>query len=51
MSSWVSHYPEDVNYQRIVGLGMNARELARNKQLDEWLVHDLNATRITTSRK
>ncbi len=42
MSSWVSHYPEDVNYQRIVGLGMNARELARNKQLDEWLVHDLN---------
>lgn len=42
MSSWVSHYPEDVHYQRIVGLGMNARELARNKQLDEWLVHDLN---------
>ncbi|MFT5396602.1 MAG: SAM-dependent methyltransferase [Gammaproteobacteria bacterium] len=42
MSSWISHYPEDVNYQRVVGLGMNARELARNKQLDEWLVHDLN---------
>ncbi len=42
MSSWVSHYPENVKYQRIVGLGMNARELARNKQLDEWLVHDLN---------
>jgi SAM-dependent methyltransferase len=42
MSSWISHYPEDVNYQRVVGLGMNARELARNNQLDEWLVHDLN---------
>ncbi len=42
MSSWISHYPEDVHYNRIVGLGMNARELARNKQLDEWLVHDLN---------
>tara|TARA_R110000782_G_scaffold235939_13_gene322043 strand:- start:247 stop:888 length:642 start_codon:yes stop_codon:yes gene_type:complete len=42
MSSWTSHYPEDVSYQRVVGLGMNARELARNKQLDEWLVHDLN---------
>jgi len=42
MSSWISHYPEEVSYQRVVGLGMNARELARNKQLDEWLVHDLN---------
>jgi len=42
MSSWVSHYPEDVKYQRIVGLGMNSRELARNKQLAEWFVHDLN---------
>ncbi len=43
MSSWISHYPEDVNYHRVVGLGMNARELARNKQLDEWFVHDLNS--------
>lgn len=42
MSSWISHYPEDVRYHRVVGLGMNARELARNKQLDERLVHDLN---------
>ncbi|MCZ6803845.1 MAG: class I SAM-dependent methyltransferase [Proteobacteria bacterium] len=42
MSSWVSHLPDDVNYRRVVGLGMNERELARNKQLDEWLVHDLN---------
>lgn len=42
MSSWVSHFPEDVEYQRRIGLGMNARELARNKQLDEWIVHDLN---------
>ena len=42
MSSWISHYPKEMNYHRVVGLGMNARELARNKQLDEWLVHDLN---------
>ena len=42
MSSWVSHLPSNVSYGRIVGLGMNARELARNKQLSEWLVHDLN---------
>lgn len=43
MSSWVSHFPTDVDYGRIVGLGMNQRELARNKQLSEWIVHDLNA--------
>jgi SAM-dependent methyltransferase len=42
MSSWISHFPEDINYRRIVGLGMNERELARNKQLSEWIVHDLN---------
>lgn len=42
MSSWLSHYPDDVVFQRVVGMGMNARELARNKQLDEWFVQDLN---------
>lgn len=42
MSSWVSHFPDDVSYGHIVGLGMNERELARNKKLDEWFVHDLN---------
>ncbi len=42
MSSWISHLPEDIHYHRVVGLGMNARELARNKQLTEWLTHDLN---------
>lgn len=43
MSSWLSHLPDEKNYQRIVGLGMNEREMARNKQLDEWVVHDLNS--------
>lgn len=42
MSSWVSHFPDNADYGRIVGLGMNERELARNKQLHEWLLHDLN---------
>jgi|TARA_R110000822_G_scaffold60287_8_gene150239 SAM-dependent methyltransferase len=42
MSSLLSHLPEDVSYQRVVGLGMNARELANNKQLTETVVHDLN---------
>jgi SAM-dependent methyltransferase len=43
MSSWVSHLPPEVAYGRVVGLGMNARELAANPRLDTWLVHDLNA--------
>ena len=43
MSSWVSHLPPERKYARVVGLGMNAAELARNPQLDAYVVHDLNA--------
>jgi SAM-dependent methyltransferase len=43
MSSWVSHLPPEVAYERVVGLGMNEAELAANPRLDERLVHDLNA--------
>jgi SAM-dependent methyltransferase len=42
MSSWVSHLPPDVKYQRVVGLGMNATELAANPRLASLVVHDLN---------
>ncbi len=42
MSSWVSHLPPERTYARVVGLGMNAVELARNSQLDAYAVHDLN---------
>jgi len=42
MSSFFSHLPKEINYDRVVGLGMNEREMARNKQLDDWVVHDLN---------
>jgi len=42
MSSWLSHLPEEIDYNHVVGLGMNEREMARNKQLDDWVVHDLN---------
>ena len=42
MSSWVSHLPAEVAYRRVVGLGMNATELAANPRLDAWVVHDLN---------
>ena len=30
MSSWISHLPDEVSYRRVVGLGLNAAELARN---------------------
>lgn len=43
MSSWVSHLPDDVTYERVAGLGMNAEELAANPRLTEWHVQDLNA--------
>ena len=46
MSSWVSHYPDDLESQRVAGLGMNAAELAENPELTEWVVHDLNADPI-----
>ena len=42
MSSWVSHLPAEVDYRRIVGLGMNRVELAKNPRLTSFLVHDLN---------
>lgn len=42
MSSWVSHLPPEVEYRHIVGLGMNAEELAANPRLHAWVVHDLN---------
>ena len=46
MSSWISHYPDDLESERVAGLGMNAEELAANPQLTEWVVHDLNADTI-----
>jgi SAM-dependent methyltransferase len=40
MSSWVSHFRAPP--RRLVGLGMNAAELAANPVLGEHVVHDLN---------
>ena len=42
MSSWVSHLPEEVRYESVVGLGMNEEELRRNPRLDEYVVQNLN---------
>ena len=44
MSSWVSHLPADVEYERVAGLGMNEAELADNPRLDDHAVHNLNRT-------
>jgi SAM-dependent methyltransferase len=41
-SSWVSHLPPETCYGRVVGIGMNAHELAENPFLDEWHVQNLN---------
>lgn len=43
MSSWRSHLPVPPGNRHVVGLGMNATELADNPQLHERIVHDLNA--------
>jgi SAM-dependent methyltransferase len=43
MSAWRSHLPTEARYQRVVGVGMNEAELADNPDLDQFLVHNLNA--------
>ena len=42
MSSWRSHWPEGHAKNRMVGLGLNAEEMADNPELDEYTIHDLN---------
>lgn len=46
MSSWVSHLPEDMEFEDVVGHGMNEEELARNPQLTRFFVQDLNQTQL-----
>ena len=43
MSSWRSHMPEDLPIEKLVGLGLNDVEMAENPQLDQAVVHDINA--------
>ena len=42
MSSWRSHLPDGFNSRAVVGLGLNAEEMADNPQLTTNVVHDLN---------
>jgi SAM-dependent methyltransferase len=43
MSSCVSHLPPEIEYRRVIGLGMNEVELQRNERLDSYVVQNLNA--------
>ena len=42
MSSWRSHLPESFSAAEVIGLGMNAEEMAENPQLTRAIVHDVN---------
>jgi SAM-dependent methyltransferase len=42
MSSWRSHLPAGPRPGEVVGLGMNADEMADNPQLTKAVVHDMN---------
>ena len=42
MSSYHSHLPDNATYAAVVGLGMNATELAENTRLTERTIHNLN---------
>ena len=43
MSSWVSHLPEEMEFEHIEGHGMNGEELAKNPRLHSYFVQDLSA--------
>jgi len=42
MSSWVSHLPEEVRYEQVIGHGLNAEELEANPRFDRHWVQNLN---------
>jgi SAM-dependent methyltransferase len=42
MSSWVSHLPEPVTYEEVIGHGLNEAELAANPRLDRHWLQNLN---------
>jgi FKBP-type peptidyl-prolyl cis-trans isomerase 2 len=46
MSSWKSHLPQGLRLEQVSGLGLNEKELAKNNDLTDWVVHDLNKNPI-----
>jgi SAM-dependent methyltransferase len=43
MSSWVSHLPDEVSYEEVIGHGLNDQELQANPRLDRHWRQNLNA--------
>lgn len=46
MSSWVSHLPEEMEFEHVEGHGLNEAELAKNPRLDHYFVQDLNQKQL-----
>lgn len=42
MSSWISHLPEEMEFEQVLGHGMNEEELAKNTRLNAYFVQNLN---------
>ena len=42
MAGWDSHIPETVHPSEVIGLGLNENEIFRNKDLTDFVIHDLN---------
>ena len=42
MSSWVSHLPDDIEFEHVEGHGMNEAELAKNPRLNHYFAQNLN---------
>lgn len=42
MSSWVSHLPEEIEFEHVEGHGLNEEELAKNPRLNSYFVQNLN---------
>jgi SAM-dependent methyltransferase len=46
MSSWQSHIPSKLSFEKLTGLGLNKEELDKNEILDDRVIHDLNTDLI-----
>jgi SAM-dependent methyltransferase len=42
MSSWVSHLPDEIEFEHVEGHGLNGEELAKNPRLNHYFVQNLN---------
>jgi len=42
MSSWISHLPEEMQFDHVEGHGMNYEELQKNSRLDSYFVQNIN---------